>query len=229
MLCVTEGAVEVVKLGSPVEKVAETTSNGAVSELVAQVAWWVVGSRGAPGQMVTTPFAVVAVKVTVSAGPVVIGVNPAVDDNVATKLTEVSTANDDVGGVIARVVGAECTVSGIVLELAEMKLVSVAMLATTVYEPAGRAPVVHAAVPAAGAIGFVHPGMRVFTPPTVVKKLTNPVGVIPLLGVMVAVKVTGPFNVEAGPELERLTAGVACVTVWVIVAGPEAVKFVSPV
>ena len=217
--CVTEAEVEFWKLRS-LEYVAVMTSAGKIREVVLHVAWFEISATVPHPGMV--PLEVE--KLTVPAGGV--GLNPAVDASVATKLTEVSTAGDDVGVGILSVVGAGVTACGTVLELAETKLVSAAMLALIEYDPAGSALVppgalvVQAAVrvgPAPGTSGTeVHPEMGVLTPLSVELKLTAPLGLIPVLGVTATVKVTELFTVDGDPDVVSVKAGVP----WVMVSVP---------
>jgi hypothetical protein len=97
---VTVAAVEVKKLASLTGlKVATMEADGAASELVVQLAVWVVVLRDAPVHpAMATPL---AVKLTVSEAAVAIGVNPVPDANVAVKVTDASTVDATVGEIVS--------------------------------------------------------------------------------------------------------------------------------
>jgi hypothetical protein len=106
------------------------------------------------------------------------------------------------------------------------KLASLAMLALTVLEPACSALVVQVAAPPTSATD-VQSAIGLVDPFSVVVKVTAPVGVMPVDGVIVAVKVTGALTVEDELEEERATVGATVSTVWVLVFEDAAVKLLS--
>jgi len=112
-----------------------------------------------------------------------------------------------------------------------LKLLSVAMLAPIEFAPAFSRLVVQDAdrtPPTLVRATFVHVAMGVVVLFNVVVKLTAPVGIIPLFGVTVAVKVTEPFSAEVPvPEAVRTRAGFALLTVSVIGVAVPVLKLLS--
>ena len=117
---------------------------------------------------------------------------------------------------------AATTVCVIGVAEAVVKLVSAAIVAPMEYVPGSSALVIHVAAPAV-TVTAPQPAMVLLAPPLgVAVKVTLPVGTMPLLGVTVAVKVTGMFTVDGEPLVPREIPGVAWVMDSVLLF--EAVK-----
>src|SRR6185312_10050479 len=174
-----------------------------------------------PAIGVVVPLKVV-VKLTVPAGTI-----PVFGVTVAVKVTGPST-DEEAPEVVRTKTGVPVfTVSVTAVALAVLKLASLAMLAPTEFEPAFNAVVVQVAVPPDSETAL-HPEIVVVLPFRVVVKATLPVGVMPLFGVTVAVKVTEPFKAEVPvPEAERVTDGVPLLTVSVIAVAVPVLKLVA--
>jgi hypothetical protein len=167
----------------------------------------------------------VVVKLTVP-----VGTMPVFGVTVAVKVTGPSTDEEPPEVARATTGVPVFTVSGIAVALAVLKLLSVAMLAPIEFEPAFSAVVVQVAVRGVPGVRetLVHPAIGVVVPFNVVVKLTLPLGMTPLFGVTVAVKVTDPFSGDVPvPEPVRTTVGVALLTVSVIAVAVPVLKFVS--
>ena len=188
-----------------------------------------VAVRGAPGVSetlvhpaigVVVPFNVV-VKLTLP-----LGITPLFGVTVAVKVTEPFSGDVPVPDPVRTTTGvALATVSVIAVAVPVLKLVSLAMLAPMEFEPAFSRVVVQVATPLTTETA-PHPEIVVVLPLSVVVKATVPVGIMPLFGVTVAVRVTDPFTVGVAFVVFRTTVGVTLVTVWATVAD-FAVKLVS--
>jgi hypothetical protein len=198
MTCVTGGAVEVTKLLSPAAKAAVMTSDGTTSELVVQLAVWVVVLRDTPVHpAMATPF---AVKLTVSVAAVAIGENPVPDANVAVKVTDASTVDATVGEIVS-VVAAGFTVWVSVAAVEVKKLASLTGLKVATMESDGAASelVVQLAVWVVVLRDTpVHPAMATpFAVKLTVSVAAVVIGVNAVPDANVAVKVTDASTVDA--------------------------------